>query len=169
MGNKRLSPFSTKHSKTLSTSEIVKAYDNSIVQIQALDNSQEILALGSGISIGNSLFLTNYHVLDIEGVKSYRIITNDKKVHAIDGIVKGDENRDLAIVKSNQLINLPSVKFGSFRNAVKGDKVVAIGNPYGLQNTVSEGIISGMHYLNELDVNIIQTTAPITHGSSGGA
>jgi serine protease Do len=156
-------------SKALTTAEIVKNYDKSIVMIEALDAYNEPLAFGSGIAAGNGLFITNYHVLDVEGVKKYRIIASDNKVYEVDGIIKYDEIRDLAIIKSKQLFKITPVKIGTYKSVAKGEKIVTIGNPNGLQNTVSEGIVSGLHNLNEYALNLIQITAPITYGSSGGA
>lgn len=166
---KAAAPASPATLPTLTTSQIVKAYDNSVVLIAAFDSQNEVIAFGSGIAIGNGLFITNQHVLDVEGVKSYKILTNNKKLYEVDGIVKEDVNRDLAIIKSKQLFTVTPAKIGSYKSVSKGQKIVTIGNPEGLQNTVSEGIVSGIHYFKEDNVNIIQITAPITHGSSGGA
>ena len=58
-------------------------------------------------------------------------------------------------------------KMSRRKKLVRGQKVVAIGSPLGLFNSVSDGIISGFRTIN--DVSMIQFTAPISHGSSGGA
>ncbi len=58
------------------------------------------------------------------------------------------------------------LKLGNMSMVSQGDQVVAIGSPEGFQNTVSDGIVSGLRTIG--DINVIQITAPITHGSSGG-
>ena len=73
---------------------------------------------------------------------------------------------DLAIIRiKKQLKPIPLYK--GRKKLVRGQKVVAIGSPLGLFNSVSDGIISGFRNIN--DVDMIQFTAPISHGSSGGA
>lgn len=155
--------------RSMTTSQIVKAYDAGIIMVVAMDADRREIAMGSGISIGNGLFLTNQHVLDVEGARSYKLITTDDKSYEVEGIVKEDADSDLAIIKSKQLFTLPKIKFGSYINTQRGEKIITIGSPLGLQNTVSEGIVSGIRYDSEYNVNLIQITAPITHGSSGGA
>jgi S1-C subfamily serine protease len=154
--------------KTLSTKDIIKQYDNSVVVVGAFDDNGELLGFGSGFMVAKGLFATNFHVLNIQGAIQYKIITNKDKEYVIQGVVKYDVNKDIAIIKTKNALTLPIVKLGSYKKLVKGDKIVAVGSPEGLQNTVSEGIVSGIRYVKEYKLNIIQITAPITHGSSGG-
>ena len=143
----------------LSTSEIAELNDRKVVLIET-NRGQ-----GSGIIVGDSLILTNEHV--INGMKSGNVILNDGTSYGIEGIVKSDENKDLALIKTTQKIaGIDPVMIGTYRSLNKGDKIVAIGSLLGLQNTVSEGIVSSFR-LNG-GVQLIQISAPIDHGSSGG-
>jgi len=78
--------------------------------------------------------------------------------------VRSDEKRDICIIRSLQ--KLPSVKQIRKYNDLKiGERVYAIGSPKGFKNTLSEGIISALRTFD--DVNYIQTTTPLSSGSSG--
>ncbi|WP_054023574.1 stalk domain-containing protein [Bacillus sp. FJAT-28004] len=141
------------------STEIVNKYDKSIVLI--MTNRGQ----GSGIVIGDQLILTNHHVMANTTSATALSIKGDEL--KISGVVNYDAKTDLAIVKTEKPITLPAVEVGYGLNSHKGDKVVAIGSPLGLQNTVSDGLISNI--LNEGGVRYIQTSTPIDRGSSGGA
>lgn len=143
----------------LTVEEITNINDEKVVLIYT-NQSQ-----GSGFFIKSNLILTNYHV--IEGANSAEIVTSNGITYEIEGIVVFDESLDLAVIKTRQDTNIEPVILGSTVDIKKGQKVIAIGSPIGLQNTVSNGIISGIR--KENGVSIIQHTVPITHGSSGGA
>lgn len=148
-----------KNLPKLTSTEIVNKYDESIVLIMT-NNAQ-----GSGVVIGENLILTNHHVMaDAASATALSIYGDEMK---ITGVVNYDADIDLAIIKTEEPIDLPAVEVGYGLNSRKGDKVVAIGSPLGLQNTVSDGLISNITY--EGGVRYIQTSAPIDHGSSGGA
>ncbi|CAM4468634.1 S1-C subfamily serine protease [Paenibacillus endophyticus] len=144
---------------TLTSKEIVDKFDESVVLI--MTNK----AQGSGVVIGENLILTNYHV--IADAASATALTINGKQLTIAGVVKYDEDADLAIVRTGGAIGIAPVTLGYGLNSYKGGKVVAIGSPLGLQNTVSDGLISNITY--EDGIRYIQTSAPIDHGSSGGA
>ncbi|WP_162341470.1 stalk domain-containing protein [Paenibacillus paridis] len=148
-----------KNLPTMTSKEIVDKFDASVVLI--MTNR----AQGSGVVIGDNLILTNYHV--ISDASSATALTLRGKEMKITGVVSYDENADLAIVKTEASLNLPVVELGYGFNSYKGSKVVAIGSPLGLQNTVSDGLVSNIAYENS--IRYIQTSAPIDHGSSGGA
>lgn len=80
-------------------------------------------------------------------------------------VVRRAPNMDLALLKINT--SREKINLGTESEISKGQDVVAIGNPIGLQNTVSKGIISA--FRSEENVDFLQTTAEITNGSSGGA
>ncbi len=159
----------TTDEKELTIKEVI-ALEESVVLVETYDQNGLPMAQGSGFYIGNGLFMTNYHVL--EGASYYVMTTNGGKQIEAAGIVRYDRDLDLAIVKSQNLVMMQPLKIGSRGMVEKGDKVVAIGNPLGFQNTVSDGIVSGFREFTYGDngiVNIVQFTAPITNGSSGGA
>jgi S1-C subfamily serine protease len=147
----------------------IAALSESVGMVICFNEKGEEMGLGSAFSIGNGLFLTNYHV--VEGAKSFKLITNDDQEHDIEGVVRYDVDLDLAILKPKEKLSIPSVKIGSKNMVEKGDKIVSIGSPEGLINTLSDGLVSSIRKLpiGEKNVDVIQITAPITHGSSGGA
>ena len=106
-------------------------------------------ALNKKVFYDRGLFVTNYHVIE-DGV-NYKIVTNQNKELDVAGIVKQDKIRDLAILKSKSLPDLQPLNIGSKDMAVKGDTIVTIGSPVGLQNTVSDGIVSGFRSIDNTD------------------
>ena len=131
--------------------------------INVLDGNNNPIAQGSGFCIGKGLFLTNAHVVD-SGTK-YQLVADDGSIYDVAGVVKYDKALDLAIIKTSQLIDMQPLTLGSKDMVVQGDQIVTIGSPYGLENTVSDGIVSAFRSIDNTE--IIQITAPITHGNSG--
>lgn len=139
---------------------------SSVVMISVHDNKGQILGNGSGIMIGEEGYiLTNHHVAS--GGRSYSVrIEDDDTIYKTDEVIKYNSVLDLAVIRINRRLKpLPIYRGG--RKLVRGQKVVAIGSPLGLFNSVSDGIISGFRVIDNVDM--IQFTAPISHGSSGGA
>jgi serine protease DegQ len=112
--------------------------------------------------------LTNYHV--IESADEIEVLLSDKR-RAAAKIVGGDPDTDLAVIKID-LPALPAIVFGRPEAASVGDVVLAIGNPYGVGQTVTLGIVSALGR-SQLGIstfeNFIQTDAAINPGNSGGA
>ena len=126
-------------------------------------------SLGSGVIAGpEGYVLTNYHV--IESADEIEVLLADGR-RASAKIVGGDPDTDLAVVKID-LPNLPSIVFGRPETARVGDVVLAIGNPFGVGQTVTMGIVSALGR-SQLGINtfenFIQTDAAINPGNSGGA
>ena len=126
-------------------------------------------SLGSGVIVSPQGFiLTNYHV--IEGADEIDVSLADGR-KAIAKIVGSDPETDLAVIKID-LPDLPAITFGHSELSNVGDIVLAIGNPFGVGQTVTMGIISA---LGRTDVglntyeNFIQTDAAVNFGNSGGA
>ena len=125
--------------------------------------------LGSGVIVSpNGYILTNNHV--IEGADEIEVILNDAR-HAPAKVIGTDPDSDLAVLKID-LDKLPSIVLGSSDALQVGDQVLAIGNPFGVGQTVTSGIISALGR-NQLGINtfenFIQTDAAINPGNSGGA
>lgn len=128
-------------------------------------------AAGSGFLISaDGYIVTNYHV--VEEAQKITITFSDEK--KLDAILIGYDNRtDLALLKVDSNYPLPFVKFGNSDESRVGDKIIAIGNPFGLGGTVTTGIISSQtrdissNPANIID-NFIQTDAAINRGNSGG-
>lgn len=139
---------------------------SSVVMITVFNRSGEPEATGSGIMIGkDGYILTNNHV--VEGGAIFAVqIEDDDNVYPADSVIKTNKMLDLAIIRISKKLK-PIPIYNGKKKLVRGQKVVAIGSPLGLFNSVSDGIISGFRTIN--DVDMIQFTAPISHGSSGGA
>ena len=132
-------------------------------------------ATGSGVIIAeDGVIVTNNHV--IEGANKIEVTLNDKRTYIAD-LIGSDKNTDLAVLQIAEK-DLPFVKLGNSDEAKVGQWVVAVGNPFNLNSTVTLGIISavgrnidllrskGNQYAIE---NFIQTDAAINPGNSGGA
>ena len=126
-------------------------------------------SVGSGIILdSDGYILTNYHV--VQGLD--RILIKLLNGREYFGKILGyDSQTDLAVLKISTLRILPEPKFGNSLNAKVGEWVMAIGNPYGLEGTVTVGIISSKgraHWDGDNFDNLIQTDASINPGNSGG-
>ena len=139
---------------------------SSVVMIGIHDADGKAVGSGSGIMIGrNGFILTNNHVANGGRFFSDKI-EDDDNIYKTDEIIKYNSVQDLAIIRIDRTLSpIPVYKGGT--KLVRGQRVVAIGSPLGLFNTVSDGIISGFRNIKSVDM--IQFTAPISHGSSGGA
>ena len=131
--------------------------------------SRRASSLGSGVIVSSEGYiLTNHHV--IEAADEIEIALADgRKTKA--RIIGSDPETDLAVVKVD-LETLPTMTFGHSDNARVGDVVLAIGNPFGVGQTVTMGIISALgrtHLGINTFENFIQTDAAINPGNSGGA
>ncbi len=126
-------------------------------------------ALGSGVIVSaDGYILTNNHV--VKGADEIKVILYDKREFK-GKIVGTDPRTDLAVVKI-QAKDLPTVKIGDSGKLKTGDVVLAIGNPFGLNQTITMGIVSavGRSNIGLADFeDFIQTDAAINPGNSGGA
>ena len=137
----------------------------SVVMIETADSKGKIFKSGSGVMIGREGYiLTNFHVISGGAFFIVRIETEDRE-YRTSQIIKYNNLLDLAVLQIDRLCT----PIALCRNGklTRGQKVVAIGSPLGLFNTVSDGIISAFRTVQ--DVSMIQFTAPISSGSSGGA
>ena len=127
---------------------------------------------GSGVIIDSSgLVLTNAHVVE----RVDRVTITLQNGNQVDGTVVGtDQVTDLALVKIKQFPGLVSAKLGDSEDIQVGDWAIALGTPYGLESTVTLGIVSSLHRdINTLGfsdkrLDLIQTDAAINPGNSGG-
>jgi S1-C subfamily serine protease len=124
------------------------------------------LGQGSGFFITDEGYVvTNEHVID--GVTAAVIVTYDGETHTVTLIGK-DVNMDIALLKINDT-SYPRLTLGNSNDVQVGEKVIAIGNPLGLQFSVSEGIVSAIHREGDNGINAyIQTDASLNPGNSGG-
>ena len=121
---------------------------------------------GSGFFINSAgVAVSNYHVFEGTYLAKARIYTEDGRTYEVEKVIEKNKEEDYIIfkVKNPYSVKFPFVNI-SFLEPIEGEKVFAIGNPEGLEKTLSDGIISAFRENKKL----IQTTTPITHGSSGG-
>ena len=145
----------------------IESASESVVMLSCYDKSGELYASGSGFAlIEKGIIVTNYHVIE-ENVYSIEVKTETGASYDVKTIVAMDEENDIAILRCASSPNLALLSVGDTTGLKKGEKVVAIGSPLGLINTVSTGVFSG--YTNENGMDVLQFTASISSGSSGGA
>ena len=131
---------------------------------------QSSASLGSGVIVSpDGYILTNHHVVEAADQIEVALADGRKtKAH----VIGSDPETDLAVIKIELAGELPAITFGHPEEAHVGDVVLAIGNPFGVGQTVTMGIISALKRnhlgLNTFE-NFIQTDAPINPGNSGGA
>lgn len=149
------------------------AVKDSIVEIYTYnDASHNILSgTGSGVVISaDGYIVTNAHVLQADGYHS--VHTVDDKIYDAQ-VIGRDSKTDIAVIKVNNANLVPAV-LGNSDEAIVGEQVIAVGNPAGLSNTVTDGIISAVNRKIRSDstgfeMDCIQTNADISPGNSGGA
>jgi hypothetical protein len=137
----------------------------SVVHIRLLDKDGETLSQGSGFLVGPELVATCYHV--VQGGVTAQVQTADKIIYPVTGVVAHDAARDLAVLKVRKLADAPPLELGDSAALKPGQDIVVMGSPLGLQGSVSDGITSGLRSLPTIG-EVIQVTAPISPGNSGG-
>lgn len=164
----------TIQKQKLTAEQIADKASPAVFYVELYDNNSNPIASGSGFFIDtDGTAVTNYHV--IEGTSSAYITTTNGKVYPVENILKYDEELDLAVITVGKtdtqgatVTNFPFLEMANSNNIKAGQIVYAIGSPEGLQNTISDGIISNTKQIME-EHTYIQTTAAISSGSSGGA
>jgi tetratricopeptide (TPR) repeat protein len=145
--------------------ELIRKVQPSIVTVLALDARGEPVQLGTGFFVDRKGHLiTNRHVL--EGSVRVEVKTADGDVYPVTEVVAEDASADLIKVR----VELPKDAFRPLKLTrslpAAGERIVVIGSPYGLEKSVSDGIVSNVRDIDELG-KVIQITAPISPGSSG--
>ena len=144
--------------------ELVKRIKPSAVAIETFDARGNTLSRGSGFFVASDRIITNRHVIERSSVVEVHLV--DGRKFTVRGVLAVDGEGDLALLKIDEpkpaAIPLQIVK------AVpqEGESIVVIGNPYGLEGSVSNGIVSAVREIPGYG-RIIQITAPISPGSSG--
>jgi S1-C subfamily serine protease len=152
---------------------VVQVLATSVVSDNPFFGSRESRSLGSGFVIDKSgHVVTNYHVVENAAKVEVSFSANDEMPATVVGT---DPSTDIAVlrIKGAQNRSLTPLDLGSSRGVEVGDAVVAIGNPFGLERTVTAGIVSALQ--REITApngfaidQVIQTDAAINHGNSGG-
>ena len=155
--------------------KLVSAADKSISSVVTISSSAQSnlsysnnkSGIGSGVIFSKEGYIvTNLHILNSKNIKVQ--LNNGKNYSA--NIIGIDKNADIAVLKISADENLNPINIANSDNLKIGDKVLAIGNPYGIGISVSNGIVSatGRDYGNPY-LQLIQTDAAINPGNSGGA
>jgi Flp pilus assembly protein TadD len=143
---------------------IYKDNNASVVVVLAIDREGKSLSQGSGFIVReDGAVVTNYHV--ISGATDV-IVKTGEKIAKVEGVLYVDPENDVAIIKLEGK-EYSKVRIGDPGKLRVGEKVYVIGSPRGMENTVSEGILSGIREI-DAERKLLQMTAAISPGSSGG-
>ncbi|WP_101069063.1 Do family serine endopeptidase [Roseovarius salinarum] len=128
-------------------------------------------SLGSGVILSqDGLLVSNYHV--VGQATDIRVVLNDRREFSAE-VVLADEESDLAVLRLDGAQGMPALELRDSDTVQVGELVLAIGNPFGVGQTVSSGIVSGLARSGTATGDargyFIQTDAPINPGNSGGA
>ena len=150
---------------------IVKENDSWALQFFYGDDSRKRVGTGSGVIISpDGYIITNHHV--IENSSEVIVTTNDNKEYKAE-IIGSDEVTDVAVLKINSNEKFEYILFGDSESSQIGQWVLAVGNPYNLNSTVTAGIISSksrdLNEYDQINQSFIQTDAAVNVGNSGGA
>jgi|GEM_PF-1138398 len=153
----------------LTIPQIFDKWNESIVVIISRDKKDNILGQGSGFVISrDGAIATNYHVVKSAYNVLIRFVSG--KSYQKVSLIAGYPSYDIAILHIEEIEedeSFLSVFLGDSDNMQVGEQILAIGSPYGWENTISDGLISGKREIG--DFELLQITAPVSPGSSGGA
>jgi trypsin-like peptidase len=153
--------------RNLSAREIAQYSFPAVVLLVMEDASGQPVSLGSGFFVRAGIIATNLHVIE-KAWRGYAKPVGGRAKFDLTGVVGLDSSRDLVLL-SVENTKVPPLTLGDSDRMAVGDEVYAVGNPRGLEGTFSQGIISAVRQISAFGGNkILQITAPISPGSSGG-
>ena len=158
---KHASPIQAR--TNLTPADIFARARSAVVVIFATDQSGQKEVLGSGFVVKKDRIATNHHVL--EGMNKAFVVFSDGDIKNVSGVVADSPQQDL-IVLAVETANRSPLTLGDELSLQQGDTVYAIGAPRGLELSLTNGIVSS--FRNSDGQFLLQTTAAIAHGSSGG-
>lgn len=141
--------------------QVFSRASRSVVMIYAADASQKIVGRGSGVFVAKDLLVTNCHVIARGSV----FMAGSKQKRSPARLIAYDADNDLCVLHVQGLDVTPA-RIGDGEAVRVGQRVYAIGTPEGFELTLSEGLVSGLR--EAAGGRYIQTTAPMSEGSSGG-
>jgi serine protease Do len=143
----------------------------SVDKNKAKAETKRVNGMGTGVVIDERGYvITNFHVVD--GVKKITVTTAGRETYVAQ-LVSRDAKTDLAIIKIDSREKLPVIDIGTSSDLMPGETVIAVGNAYGYEHTVTRGIVSALHRTVQVSdaqsyEDLIQTDASINPGNSGG-
>ncbi len=158
--------FQAAQAQEATLPELIRRVKPAVVAVITYDAKNEMQMTGSGFFIRPGQVLTNLHVIDGARRAEIRTLDGKGKTYEVSGIVSLDDEGDLAVLS----VNLPADRARALEIASglpeEGERVFVIGNPLRLEGSVSDGIVSAVREVPNLG-EIVQITAPISHGNSG--
>ncbi|HWS98742.1 MAG TPA: trypsin-like peptidase domain-containing protein [Pyrinomonadaceae bacterium] len=146
--------------------ELIRRVKPSVVAVITYDAKGEIQMTGSGFFIRPGQVLTNLHVIEGASRAEVRTLDGKGRTYPTDGVVTLDDEADLAVLS----VQMPADRARSLEVAdslpEEGEQIFVVGNPLRLEGSVSDGIVSAVREVPSLG-EIVQITAPISHGNSG--
>ena len=152
-----------------SIQELYRRASPAVVFITQVDAAGKTTSLASGFIVSpNGVVVTNHHVIDPDqGAVHLRVKVPRGDVYTDVRVIYAEERRDFAVI-AIKASGLPALPVGDSDKVEVGDRVIAIGNPKGLELTLTEGIVESVRLDPQNGYRFIQHQAPISPGSSGG-
>lgn len=145
--------------------EVARKVLPSVVVVTTYDSSGRNLTLGSGFFVTENIVVTNFHVIDGASDADIKVV-GESKLHRVTGVVAVSKERDLVLLQVSDVRGAPLAL--STTPPEIGEEVYALGNPERLEGSISPGIVSSSGTRRVEGEDLIQVTAPISRGSSGG-
>lgn len=149
----------------LSVTEVVKMAEPAVFLVNTFDKSGNGLGMGTGFFIESSgVGVSNYHVF--KGGSQWTIQTSNQKQYNVGEIIESSEELDYIIFRIEGNQKFPKLEIATTRPE-KGEDIIVLGNPKGLESTLTRGIISSIRSIEANDNALLQIDAAISPGSSG--
>jgi serine protease Do len=147
-----------------SPQELVSLYSDAVFMVVSFDHKEELAGQGTGFYINAQGYaLSNYHVM--HPGEEWVVKHSDGSLHRVAQIIRSNQTDDLILFRVENRSEVSSIPMASSDPSL-GEDIVVIGNPQGLENTITKGIISAFRY-NTRNTDLIQIDAAISPGSSG--
>jgi S1-C subfamily serine protease len=152
-----------------SIQELYRRTSPAVVFITQVDAAGKTTSLASGFLVSpNGVVVTNHHVIDPDqGAVHIRVKVPRGDMYTDVRVIYAEQRRDFAVI-AIRAMGLPAIPIGDSDKVEVGDRVIAIGNPKGLELTLTEGIVESVRLDPQNGYRFIQHQAPISPGSSGG-
>lgn len=156
-------PAVAPSSQPLSPRELFQRVAPSLVVVLTFDDKDEAVSQGSGVVLANNVVATNCHVVE----KAAKAVALYGGVAFGANRMIGNSTFDYCVLMMTDL-PAPPVQMGGLDTVTVGQRVYSVGSPRGLELTIAEGLVSGLRQEDGIPLPVIQTSAPLSPGSSGG-